>query len=83
MSFYSSFQTESRPLPLALSGISSLLRFFRRREGRSNRLDRDHLPDSLQRDLGLVDGRGIPGGCNALPGEVGHAASLMHLPRGL
>ena len=83
MSFYSSFQTESRPLPLALYGISTIQRFFRRGGGRSNTRDSDQFPDSLQRDLGLVDGRGIPGGCNALPGEVGHAASLMHLPRGL
>ncbi|MGW9232486.1 hypothetical protein ACWGPT_16625 [Pseudorhizobium sp. NPDC055634] len=46
--------------------------------GRRNRIDREYLPESLRRDLGLTDGRG-PRGC----GSEWRAALFSYPPRSL
>jgi hypothetical protein len=69
---------ERRAFPFRLPRLPAALPLFRPGVRRNNRIDLEHLPESLQRDLGLIDGRAVCG-CRHAWG----AAILTFPPRGL
>jgi hypothetical protein len=83
MSISRYFQVEMHPFSFHLPKVADFLPRFGAGRSRRSRIDQGYLPESLQRDLGLIDGRCARGGSGHGYKEAWSSDGLMHPPRSL
>jgi hypothetical protein len=74
-------QAQRRRSALSPSLLQKLVAVFCAGRRRNNRIDPDHMPDDLQRDIGLLDGRRRNGDTSR--DSAWRAAMLTYPPRAL